>query len=111
MKKSIKHAGKMNGDTGSVHATWSTQRLLYLVAFVCTCLFTACKKYKAVANDEAISARTNSANEGFINSDAALPAQTIAELFKVRAATEKYMDTAAARADGYEPVITLPNMG
>jgi hypothetical protein len=86
----------------------------YLAAVMCMFLFAACKKNGAESSDEeqAKSARDKSANQEFINSNAALPAQTVEELFQVRAATEKYLDTAAAKADGFVNTgIQLPNMG
>lgn len=101
--------------TQSVPFAWSAQPFFYLIILLCTFLFTACKKY--VANEpnneeQPMSARANNGNHEFINSNAALPAQTIEELFQVRAATAKYMDTAAAKEAGYVNTgIQLPNMG
>ncbi|HEV8271152.1 MAG TPA: hypothetical protein VGQ04_07570 [Chitinophagaceae bacterium] len=101
--------------TDSISAAWSAQPVLYFIILFATFLFTACKKYAATepSNEEqAKSARTNNGNQEFVNSNSALPAQTIAELFQVRAATANYMDTAAAKANGYVNTgIQLPNMG
>ena len=90
------------------------QPFLFLIMFVGTFLFTACTKYNAgesKAEEQVKSAGNSNANSEF-NSGKALPAQTISELFQVRAATAKYMDTASAKADGYVNTgVLLPNMG
>ena len=102
----------VNRQVKTIAKTGST--FFYLVAVMCMFLFAACKKNGAESNDEeqAKSARDKSANQEFINSNAALPAQTVAELFQVRAATLKYMDTAAAKLDSFVNTgIQLPNMG
>lgn len=98
-----------------VPVSLSTQPVLYFLILISTFLFAACKKYGAAEpnqEEQAQSAGNNGAKHEFINDHAALPAQTIAELFQVRAATAKYMDTAAAVADLYENTgVQLPNMG
>jgi hypothetical protein len=108
----------LNTQTKTIGKTmpfaWNARPFFYLTALAGILLFTACKKYAATepSTEEAKSARDNSANQEFINGNAALPAQTIAELFQVRAATANYMDTTAAKAAGYENTgIQLPNMG
>lgn len=94
---------------------WSSQPVLYFIIIFATFLFTACKKYAAsepINEDTAKSANASIGNQEFTNGNSALPAQTIAELFQVRAATVKYMDTTGATADGYVNTgIQLPNMG
>jgi len=105
----------INGKIKTIPAAWSAQPFFYLIALAGCFLFSACKKYTAAETnkeEQAKSARVNNANHEFINSNAALPAQTIGELFQVRAATAKYMDTAAAKEAGYVNTgIQLPNMG
>ncbi len=99
--------------TESIAAAWSVQPILYIIIVFATLLFTACKKDAAteqINEEQSKSARANNGNQEFINS--AVPAQTIAELFQVRAATAEYMDTTAAKANGYiNTGINLPNMG
>jgi hypothetical protein len=92
-----------------------SQPFLYLVVFVGTFLFTACTKYNASeskAEEQVKSAGNSNNNSEFINPNAALSAQTISELFQVRAATANYMDTLSAKAAGYVNTgVLLPNMG
>jgi hypothetical protein len=106
---------KLKIKTQSGPFAYSGQSLFFLIMLLVTFLFTACKKYPATEpniEEQAKSARTNSANQEFINSKAALPAQTIAELSQVREATANLRDTFAARAAGYANTgIELPNMG
>lgn len=92
------------------------QPVIYFIMFLATFVFTACQKYGAtepINENQARSSRAaNNGNQEVSNNNSALPAQTIAELFQVRAATAKYMDTTAARENGYVNTgIKLPNMG
>jgi len=102
--------------TQPVSTAWSAQPGIYFIMLLATFLFTACQKYAAtepINEDQARSARAaNNGNQEGINNNSALPAQTIAQLFQVRAATATYMDTTAAKANGYVNTgINLPNMG
>ena len=111
----VRRQMNINNEAQPASAAWRARPVFYFIMFLAF-LFTACQKYAAtesINEDQAKSARAaNNGNQEFINNHAALPAQTIAELFQVRAATAKYRDTTDAKANGYVNTgIQLPNMG
>ena len=98
----------------SVPLALTTQPLFYLILLINTFLFTSCKKNainESKNAEEIISSKAPGTSSDFLTSYN-VNGQTLGELMQLRAATKKYQDTLAARADGYINLnLKLPNMG
>jgi len=94
----------------------SGQLIPYVMIFIASLLFSACKKYndKPQTNSEEQLASANSAKAGAesLNFYTGLDPQTLRELLQVRAATAKYQNINNAFGDSYIDIgLVMPNMG